>query len=100
MYTAPEKRYGSAPAPAVTVAVPMRLLEVQAPCEACGSGHSSTLGIKPSSPSGSAVDTWARYCWPSSRARLNVKEVCAPALAGSLDAPWASEKGSGEGHPS
>src|SRR5947208_7011648 len=63
MNTAPEKAYGSAPAPAVTVAVPMRLPAEQVPCEACGSGHSSKLGIRPSSPSGSAVDTCARYYW-------------------------------------
>ena len=29
-----------------------------------------------------------------------MKEVCAPAVGGSLDALWASEKGSGERHPS
>src|SRR5438132_5092749 len=64
--------YGSGPAPAVTVAVPIWLSEEHVPCAACGSAHSFTFGIAPTSPAGSVVATFARYCCPSERARLNV----------------------------
>src|SRR5205823_9640688 len=71
-YTGPENGYGSGPAPAVTAAVPIWLEAGQAPSEACGSPHTVTAGIAPTSPAGNTLVTFARYCWPSPRLRLNV----------------------------
>ena len=42
------------------------------PCCACGSPHSGTDGISPTSPVGSVVVKRDRYCCPSLRVKLNV----------------------------
>src|SRR5438105_3888092 len=101
MKTGPLNVYGSGPAPAAAVTVPIWLEAGHDPSEACGSGQSVTAGIAPTSPAGSVVVTLPRYCCPSERARLNVYEVLpkAPALAGWLVALCVQEKGSGEGQP-
>src|SRR5580704_11055974 len=98
MNTCPPKSYGSEPAPALTATVPISLADGHAPAFACGSGHSVTEGIAPSSPGGSVVCTCERYCCPSARARSSAKGLYAPALDGLCGGVlWTSEKGSGVG---
>src|SRR5262245_35163493 len=62
----------------------MRLEAGQVPCDACGSPHSVTFGIRPTSPEGRVVLIFCRYCCPPSRPMLRPYEVPAPALFGSL----------------
>ena len=86
------------PAPACTVALPIWLATPQVPLPASGSPQGLTSGILPTSPPGSTVLTRERYCCPSLRARLNVKEVLPPAFGFWFWVLCASANASGELH--
>src|ERR1700733_5356268 len=99
MYTGPENEYGKLPEPAATVAVPILLDAGHSPLDAPGSPHRVIAGISPTSPAGSVVLIFCRYCCPSGRARLNVYAVCAPPVAPSLSVLWLSANGSDAAQP-
>src|ERR1035441_5955730 len=97
-YVVPLRKSGLDPDPAVTFAVPMALAGSHLPTFASASLHCATLGMAPTSPEGSVVLTYERYCSPSFRSMLTVKAVAAPALPVRGATPCAGANGTGEAH--